>query len=130
MSISSRIEALKKATGRSLEEIRSDLDVSRGMFHYMRSGERNPSRKILERLEDAERAAGILAPTIAPVALHARRSASPAAEQRTSGDEFAGLPPELRQAAEVVAAVVSARLEARFEQLEATLMQAAAKPRQ
>jgi transcriptional regulator with XRE-family HTH domain len=59
VSISSRIEALRKATGRSLEEIRAQLDVSRGMFHYMRSGERNPSRKILERLEAAERQAAL-----------------------------------------------------------------------
>jgi transcriptional regulator with XRE-family HTH domain len=128
VSITSRIEALKTATGRSLEEIRTQLGVSRGMFHYMRSGERNPSRKILDRLEAAERSAGLLAEpesSAGSLVLHARRSTSSTTPAPETVDDFSGLSPELRQAAETVAAVVSARLEARFKRLESALMQAA-----
>jgi transcriptional regulator with XRE-family HTH domain len=59
VSIAERIENIRSATGCSLEEIRGLLAISRGMFHYIRTGERTPSRKILAKLEAAERAAGI-----------------------------------------------------------------------
>lgn len=47
-------------------ELAEQLDMSRSMLDFIRKGQRNPSFKALNRIEQAEREAGILPPIPSP----------------------------------------------------------------
>ena len=59
MSVADRLEKLKEAKTLSWGELCDLLQVNRSMMHYLRTGERKPSPKLLRRIEEAEKEAGI-----------------------------------------------------------------------
>ena len=58
-SYTSRLERLKIHHCATWGEICDLLQVNRSMMHYLRTGERQPSPKLLRRIEEAEKEAGI-----------------------------------------------------------------------
>jgi transcriptional regulator with XRE-family HTH domain len=125
VSVEERVEKLKLATGRSLEEIRKSLGLSRAMFHYIRRGERNPSWKIMQRLEAAERAAGIGGAEHPPNPRAGPATLPPNSfrlqESAPDDDPFAGLPPDIRAAAQAIAQAIRQDIAAELSALETRL---------
>ena len=60
MTIYERMEALQKKTGKTVLQLRREIGISTGAWYYLRNGEREPTLKMLHRLEKAEREAGLL----------------------------------------------------------------------
>lgn len=61
------------------------------MYHYLRSGARKPSRKLVARLEAAERAAGIAPPAAVPPPPRQPPAAPSPAAQQPLADQLAAL---------------------------------------
>jgi transcriptional regulator with XRE-family HTH domain len=60
VKLAERLGRLRAARTLSWGELRKDLDVGETTLHYLKTGERNPSPKLLRRIEAAERAAGLV----------------------------------------------------------------------
>ena len=58
-----RIDAYRNKTGKTLDEVAEDLEVSKSMLMMVKSGRRNLSGKALYRLDQAEKEAGIVEST-------------------------------------------------------------------
>ncbi len=54
-----RIEELRLKKGVTWDQIADELGVSKVMLHYIKTGQRKPSNKVLYRLEEAEIRAGL-----------------------------------------------------------------------
>lgn len=54
-----RIDTYRNKTGKTLDEVAEDLEVSKSMLMMVKSGRRNLSGKALYRLDQAEKEAGI-----------------------------------------------------------------------
>lgn len=54
-----RLDNLRQALRLEWGELCTKLDVGRVMMHYIRSGERTPSMKLIRRIEAAEAEAGL-----------------------------------------------------------------------
>lgn len=61
--MNARLQRLREVLRLEWGELASHLGVSRSMLDFVRKGQRNLSFPALRRLEEAERAAGILPPT-------------------------------------------------------------------
>lgn len=59
MGLPEQLEALRSALVLNWREFYERLGISERTLHYLRTGARNPSPKILRRIADLEREAGI-----------------------------------------------------------------------
>lgn len=62
MNIADRLDRLRIRKGFTWEELGHNLDLSRTMLHYVRTGRRSLSAKTMVRLREAEETAGIIPP--------------------------------------------------------------------
>jgi hypothetical protein len=116
-----RTDALALVLGLNVQDLPEVLDVSRASLFSYRTGNRPISSKAWRKLEQAERSAGI---TPEAASEPVRKGAKEMEHHRSGAstdDHFAGLPPEIRMAAEAIAASVIERLEARITRLETRL---------
>jgi transcriptional regulator with XRE-family HTH domain len=64
----SRVENLRLSLGWTWDQVAKALGVSKVMLHYVKTGKRNLSDKVIFRLEEAETMAGLRKPR--PTAIH------------------------------------------------------------
>lgn len=107
MKILERIEILRKAKLLSKAEVYDLIGISQSMVSMIRSGDRQPSVKILRQLADCERAAGIGPPEVATRAL----PSEPMMVREESSNDWKNVPENFQ------------RLEKRMDGLESMLQE-------
>ena len=86
-----RIERLMLTTGSTWEGLSRTLKVSTAMLSMIKTGKRNPSKKVLFRLLEAEREAGIAPPLPPPAHNPPPASASEPGDKKRMKFEREGL---------------------------------------
>jgi hypothetical protein len=101
------------------------MDVSRTQIYDIKNGKIPVSRKMFAKLEAAERAAGIGVAEHPPNPRAGPATLPPNSfrlqESDPDDDPFAGLPPDIRAAAQAIADSLEARLTVKLNALEARL---------
>ena len=62
VNLSERLERLRHARTVTWAELREVLGIGETMLHYLKTGQRQPSPKLIRRIEQAEREADLLPP--------------------------------------------------------------------